>query len=69
MIIMEDAQQQSTLIGRLKDFVKECTRVIKITKKPTGKEYKVVLLVSGAGILLIGAIGFFIHIIKITFFG
>ncbi len=66
---MEEMQHDTTFLGRLKDFVRECVRVIKVTKKPTMKEYKVVLTVSGAGILLIGLIGFIIHIIKIKLIG
>jgi len=47
-------------INKLKNFTKECGRVLKITKKPNMKEYKMTLLVTGVGILLIGFIGFLI---------
>ncbi|MGM5480869.1 MAG: protein translocase SEC61 complex subunit gamma [Nanobdellota archaeon] len=48
---------------KLKSFYKECVRVFKVTKKPSQDEYKAILKVSGLGILLIGLIGFLIHLI------
>jgi protein transport protein SEC61 subunit gamma-like protein len=55
------------VIQRLKEFGKECIRVLKVTKKPTNEEFKVIVKVSGLGILLIGLIGFIIQIIRIAF--
>jgi protein transport protein SEC61 subunit gamma and related proteins len=49
---------------KLKDFVKECVRVVKVTRKPTGEEYKTIVKVSGLGILLLGFIGFIITVAK-----
>jgi protein transport protein SEC61 subunit gamma and related proteins len=49
-------------IAQLKIFIKECIRVFKITKKPDRKEFVTVVKISGAGILIIGALGFIIHI-------
>jgi len=45
-------------------FVRECIRVLKITKKPTQEEYKTILKVSGLGTLIIGAIGFLVYIVR-----
>jgi protein transport protein SEC61 subunit gamma-like protein len=45
----------------LKAFVKECKRVLTVTKKPTREELKTVVKISGVGILLIGLLGFLIH--------
>ncbi|MCA9477916.1 MAG: protein translocase SEC61 complex subunit gamma [Nanoarchaeota archaeon] len=50
-------------LTRLKSFYAECVRVFRITKKPTKEEYKAIVKVSGLGILLIGFIGFIIHVI------
>ncbi len=47
---------------RLKSFIIESKRVFKITKKPTREELKVIVKVSGIGILIIGLIGFIIQI-------
>jgi len=49
---------------KLKRFWHECRRVLKVTRKPTKEEFKLIVKVSGAGILIIGAIGFIIHMIK-----
>jgi protein transport protein SEC61 subunit gamma-like protein len=48
---------------KVKTFYQQCVRVFKITKKPTKEEYKAIMKVSGLGILLIGFIGFIIHVI------
>ncbi|MBT3465022.1 protein translocase SEC61 complex subunit gamma [archaeon] len=49
---------------KLKSFIIECKRVLKVTKKPTGEEFKTIIKVSLLGALLFGAIGFTIFIIK-----
>lgn len=55
-------------LTKFKRFAKECMRVFKITRKPTKEELKTTVLVSGLGILLIGAIGFIIFFIKVKVF-
>jgi len=47
---------------RLKTFIQECIRVFRITRKPSGEEFKIIVKVSGIGILVIGLIGFAVHI-------
>ena len=39
-------------------------RVLKMARKPTNEEYEKTAKITGAGILLIGAIGFIIYIIR-----
>jgi len=56
-------------IKKLKRFATECRRVLKITKKPSGEEFKTIVKVSGAGMLLMGFIGFVIVLIKQLIFG
>jgi len=63
-----EEQNQTSWKYRAKTFIAECIRVFKITKKPTGTEYKTIVKVSGIGILLIGLIGFIVQMIKLTFF-
>lgn len=53
---------------KIKEFFSECIRVLKITKKPTRDEYKVVVKVAGLGMILIGLIGFVIVMIKVLLF-
>ncbi len=50
--------------NRLKRFLKETVRVLRITKKPNKEEYKSLVKVTGIGISIIGAIGFIIFLIK-----
>ncbi len=41
----------------------EYLRVLKLTRKPTREEFTVIAKVAGAGILLIGLIGFIIYLL------
>jgi len=52
-----------------KGFVKECIRVLKVTKKPSKEEYKTIVKVTGLGMLAIGFIGFIILVAKQLIFG
>ncbi len=65
---MEFEQQPQTKIQKIKHFFTECVRVIKVTKKPTGQEFKTIVKVSGIGIGIIGLIGFVIHALKTFLF-
>ena len=47
-----------------KQFIAECYRVLRITKKPTSTEFQTIVKVSGLGIVLIGLIGFFLQLVK-----
>ena len=49
---------------RLKSFMLECKRVLKVTKKPTSFEFKTIVKVSGIGMIVIGLMGFLIQMIK-----
>lgn len=65
---MEQFDEKPTLLRKLKNFVKECARVLKITKKPTKEEFKTISKVSGLGILIIGLLGFIVHLIDVLIF-
>ena len=45
---------------KLKNFAKECRRVMKVTRKPNKMEYKTIVKVSAIGMGIIGLIGFII---------
>jgi protein transport protein SEC61 subunit gamma-like protein len=60
----EQKEQKPTVLTKLKDFTKESIRVLKVTKKPTKDELKVIVKVSGLGIIAIGLIGFIITMIR-----
>lgn len=53
---------------RFKIFVRESIRVFRITKKPSGLEFKTIVKVSGLGMIVIGLLGFLLHFIKQLFF-
>ncbi len=53
---------------KIKSFIGECFRVLKITKKPDAIEFKTIVKVSGLGILIIGLLGFVVQMIKLLFF-
>ena len=56
--------QGPTWKTKLKEFGKECWRVLRVTKKPDKFEFQTFVKVSGIGILIIGFIGFLIHLIR-----
>ncbi|MEM3126696.1 MAG: protein translocase SEC61 complex subunit gamma [Candidatus Woesearchaeota archaeon] len=49
---------------KIREFIVECIRVLKVTRKPTNDEYKTIVKVSGLGILLIGLIGFVVAMLN-----
>ena len=58
----------SSYLSRAKEFLRECVRVLRITKKPTREEYKTIVKVAGLGMILIGLIGFIIVMLKTLIF-
>ena len=65
MITMEENQEQKpTLWQKFRRFVLECRRVLLVTKKPTGLEFKTIAKVSGLGMIIIGLLGFILRVIK-----
>ena len=48
-------------IVKFKSFIVECKRVLRVTKKPNKVEFKTIVKVSGLGIIIIGLVGFIIH--------
>jgi protein transport protein SEC61 subunit gamma-like protein len=45
-------------------FLKQCERVLRVSKKPDNEEYKTVAKVTGIGIIIIGLIGFIIELVS-----
>lgn len=56
-------------MARCKEFVGECVRVLKVTKKPDKQEFMTVVKVSALGIAIIGFIGFIITMIALIIRG
>jgi len=57
--LVEDKKLQLNIPFSLSEY----TRVLKLTRKPTREEFTVIAKVAGAGILLIGFIGFIIYLL------
>lgn len=55
---------QETKKAKVKRFIKETIRVLRITKKPDQEEFKSTVKVTGLGIAIIGTIGFIIFLLK-----
>lgn len=53
---------------KVKRFIKEAVRVIRITKKPGMEEYKSLVKVTGMGIAILGALGFVIFMARQVLF-
>lgn len=64
---MDELQPQTTL-GKFKRFLVECQRVLKVTRKPTGVEFKTIVKVSGLGMAIIGIIGVAVSLTSQIFF-
>ena len=56
-----------SLLSKLKDFIRECKRVLTVTKKPNKEEFKTIVKAAGLGMMIIGAIGFVIHMFNAVF--
>lgn len=65
---MVKMEENNSLRGRFKNYIEECIRVLKITKKPTMAEYKSIVKISVLGLALIGFLGFMIQLLKEFFF-
>ena len=63
-----ETEDASSWKYKIKSFVLESIRVLKITKKPDAVEFKTIVKVSGLGILIIGLIGFVVQMFKLLFF-
>lgn len=57
-------QIEKTRFECLKKFFIECKRVLRVTKKSDREEFKTIVKISGLGMLVIGVIGFLVHVIK-----
>ena len=55
---------QESKFMKIKRFLKETHRVLKITKKPNREEFKTTVKVTGLGAGVIGLLGFIIFLIK-----
>ncbi len=61
--------ESDTLTKKVRIFIKECGRVLKVTKKPNKAEFKTIVKVSALGMAIIGLIGFLVLLTKQSIFG
>lgn len=69
---MEEQQSETgwkVYLMQFRSFIVECQRVLAVTKKPSGEEFKTVVKVAGMGILFIGLVGFIIMTIALLIKG
>lgn len=64
--VYEQPATKQTMLQKVKSYLTECVRVLRVTKKPSMEEFKTVVKISGLGILIIGLIGFIIQMLKLT---
>jgi protein transport protein SEC61 subunit gamma-like protein len=57
--ILKDVEIPTEISFNIQDY----WRVFKLTRKPTREEFKTIAKVAGAGILLIGFIGFILYLL------
>lgn len=57
---MFEAPKMNRNVGQV---LKSYLRVLKLSKKPSGEEFSMISKVAGAGILVIGFVGFVIYIL------
>jgi protein transport protein SEC61 subunit gamma-like protein len=58
-------KQGNNTIGNITGWLKQYWRILQLTRKPSNEEFFTISKVAGAGILLIGAIGFAIYLIMV----
>jgi len=53
---------------KLRMFIQECFRVLRVTKKPDKLEFTTIVKMSGLGMIIIGLVGFTISMLKTLIF-
>ncbi|MBI4148509.1 protein translocase SEC61 complex subunit gamma [Candidatus Woesearchaeota archaeon] len=62
------AELRQSKLEQFKEFIVECRRVLRITKKPDRQEFTTIVKISGLGMLIIGVLGFLISVLKEALF-
>lgn len=58
---METFEVKKSIIERFSEKLREYKRVIDVSKRPTMHEFRLILKITGIGIVIIGVIGFTIR--------
>jgi protein transport protein SEC61 subunit gamma-like protein len=62
---MAENKAGSISMDSISNTIKQYIRILKLTRKPSMEEFLTISKVAGAGILLIGVIGFIIYMIMV----
>lgn len=58
-----------SIILKSKEFMRKCSRVLKVARKPTKQELMQISKISALGLLAIGFLGFALSIVFVLLFG
>jgi protein transport protein SEC61 subunit gamma-like protein len=53
-----------SIVASLKTFILECKRVFTLTQKPSNQEFKMIVKVTGLGMIAIGLIGLVVYLLQ-----
>jgi protein transport protein SEC61 subunit gamma-like protein len=62
---MADTKTGSISLEGITSGIKQYVRILQLTRKPSKDEFLMISKVAGAGILLIGVIGFLIYMVMV----
>jgi protein transport protein SEC61 subunit gamma-like protein len=62
---MAENKAGSISMDSITNTIKQYIRILKLTRKPSMEEFLTISKVAGAGILLIGVIGFIIYMVMV----
>lgn len=62
---MAENKSGSISLENITNSVKQYIRILKLTRKPSKDEFLMISKVAGAGIVLIGIIGFIIYLVMV----
>jgi protein transport protein SEC61 subunit gamma-like protein len=62
---MAENKSGSISLEKITNSVKQYVRILQLTRKPSMDEFLTISKVAGAGILLIGIIGFLVYLIMV----
>jgi len=62
---MAENKSRSKSLENITNSLKQYVRILQLTRKPSTEEFLTISKVAGAGILLIGIIGFVVYLIMV----
>jgi protein transport protein SEC61 subunit gamma and related proteins len=62
---MAENKTGSISLEKITNSIKQYVRILQLTRKPSMEEFMTISKVAGAGIILIGVIGFIIYLLMV----